>query len=526
MTTVAWLAPIAVPDSETGTISMKLLGITALAFTTLLLSSACGDDSEAEPKLEDDSADDEDDSADDADDGADDDDADDDDADDQPAYSFASNLVEGESSVSYGGQVWRHVALLDLNATIEGLTDAVERNALQPDEGVVIAELDFFLKFDPDNGNNHFLLSTDPEPAQSSYDDLSVEKDLISKLAGNDDATDHKDWDGGDFLGWGGAESPQALVVEWFEALEQNARDHADAPRKLNGIDLPVHVSDGGLDYQQLVQKFLTGAVAFSQGTDDYLDDATDGKGLLSENIQDGDEPFTLLEHAWDEAFGYFGAARDYDAYSDDEIAAADGRDDWQGYHDSNDDGEIDLKSEFNFGHSVNAAKRDRGSAETAPTDFTRDAFEAFVAGRQIISDAEGELSDAELDELREQRDAAVEAWEKSISATVVHYINDTLKDMATFGTDDYDFLAHAKHWGELKGFALVLQFNPRSPLNEDDLFSQLHEHLGTAPVLESADEDDIEAYKRALLDARELLGKAYDFDDDNLGDEDGENGW
>ena len=29
----------------------------------------------------------------------------------------------------------------------------------------------------------------------------------------------------------------------------------------------------------------------------------------------------TAMEHAWDEAFGYFGAARDYSRYTDEQLA-------------------------------------------------------------------------------------------------------------------------------------------------------------------------------------------------------------
>ncbi|NIS36531.1 MAG: DUF4856 domain-containing protein, partial [Actinobacteria bacterium] len=64
-----------------------------------------------------------------------------------------------------------------------------------------------------------------------------------------------------------------------------------------------------------------------------------------------------------------------YDQYTDDEIAAAGGRDDWQGTHDSDGDGAIDPAAEVNFGQSVNAAKRDRGAA--TDLDLSAQAFEA-----------------------------------------------------------------------------------------------------------------------------------------------------
>ena len=56
---------------------------------------------------------------------------------------------------------------------------------------------------------------------------------------------------------------------------------------------------------------------------------------------------------------------------------------------------------------------------------------------------------------------------EKAIAATVIHYINDTIGDMDS--GDEYDFYTHAKHWSEMKGFALGLQFNTNSPLHQSD---------------------------------------------------------
>ena len=116
-------------------------------------------------------------------------------------------------------------------------------------------------------------------------------------------------------------------------------------------------------------------------------------------------------------------------------------------------------------------------------------------------------------------------AWEKAISSSVVHYINDTLQDMGAIGTADYSFDDHAKHWSEMKGFALSFQFNPRSPMSGAD-FETLHGYFGVAPVLSSAGDAALADYAADLLAARALIGEAYGFDSANLGDDDGTNGW
>ena len=415
-----------------------------------------------------------------------------------------------------------------MKSYLGGLTDQIDSGDLAPAEGDIEQALESLFAFDSTTtGGEAVRLSTEPPTKQSTYDEISSDKDLVGKIAGNDATGQYVDWTVG-MAGWGdGTMSPEALVRHWFAQLDDLAVDRANnaTPQGPDGAPIgAVFVTATGQDLAQLLQKFLLGAVAFSQGADDYLDDDTEGKGLLSDNtMAEEGKPYSALEHAWDEGFGYFGAARDYADYTDDEIAAKGGRPEYaSGHHDFNRDGLIDLTSEYNFGHSQNAGKRDRGS--NVVTDFSGDAITAFTAGRLIIADAGGALDEDAMEALRAERNKALEAWEKAIAATVVHYVNDTLKDMGSFDTDDYSFLDHAKHWSELKGFALSLQFNRRSPILDD--YKALHEKIGDAPVLPDAGETAIDDYKVALIEARTLLGDAYGFEAENLGDADGEGGW
>ena len=76
----------------------------------------------------------------------------------------------------------------------------------------------------------------------------------------------------------------------------------------------------------------------------------------------------------------------------------------------------------------------DRGRS----TDLTGDAYMAFYKGRKLINDVAGALTPEQFEELKGYRNDAVNAWEKAIAATVIHYINDVLSDMAA---EQYDFL-------------------------------------------------------------------------------------
>ncbi len=439
-------------------------------------------------------------------------------------YEFESEFVSGQSSVNYTGQAMRQVLIAELTNYIGRLTDAV--NVTPPTDGKTLADLLFYYNFALTTGADVALtIESDPPLLQTIYNDFGGSRQLRDKTAGNDTSTDYKVWNTpGNFQGWseGGetANTPTKLIEYWFGMLDDLAfqRGAGTVPSEPGGAPIAqVYITENGQDLQQLIQKFLIVSVTFSQGSDDYLDDDVAGKGILSPNTQDGTSPYSVLEHAWDEAFGYFGPARDYDQYSDEELSGAGGRDGYTSYHDSSGDGKIDVTREYNFGISVNCAKRDRESAE--PTDFTKDAFDALVAGRQIIVDAGAEITPDQLDALKVQRDIVVTTWEKCIAATVVHYINETLADMEKFGTAEYSFEDHAGHWSELKGFSLGLQFNPKSPMNETTRFVDFHALVADAPVLpdDAGGQTAIDAYKADLAAARTIIQQAYGFSQANV---------
>jgi hypothetical protein len=446
-------------------------------------------------------------------------------------YEFESRFVPGESSVAYAGQTFRHVLIADLVAYIESLTAAIDAGTPSP-AGEVQAGLQFYFGFDATTSiQAPILLGTQPPPEQAEYGDISAGADLRSKLAGNLPDTDHADWST-EFVGWSGAggASPEALLLSWFAELDMlaNGRSLGTIPLGADGEPIAqVYVTPEGRDLKQLIQKFLLGAVVYARATDEYLDDGTAGAGLDVSNARVEDKPYSQLEHHWDEAFGYFGAARDYAAYTDEEIAGAGGRDGWsKSYHDTDADGAIDLLSELNFGNSQNAGKRDLGSAAAAPTDFTKHLNEAFLRGRAIIAGAGDELTAEERTALLAERDIIVAAWEQVIAATMVHYINESLQDLAKIEAGvDYVFLDHAEHWSELKGFALGLQFNPRSALTVEQ-FTELHAKIGDAPVVQGALGEELAGHRADLLEARALIQEAYGFDPANMGDDAGEGGW
>ena len=389
------------------------------------------------------------------------------------AYVFDSRFMEGESSVSYSGQVVRNLLLQDLKAT----TDSVGKDGARP---VAVSDLLKFYEYD-DALNLKTLTTTGALSAsESHYSALSTGKNLVGKIS--------------DELVIGYNQTADDLVREWFKGIADNSQDS-------DKLGTPMaYTTDDGVDMSQMINKVLIGAVPYYQATGVYLG------GLLERDnseARDGTDPYTSMEHAWDEAFGYFGAARDYSRYSDEQLAGK--VDDFT--FDSNGDGSIDFKSEYNFGLSRNAGKRDKGGSGV---DFTQEIFNAFLAGRTAITN-QGTVA-----EISAHRQAAANGMEKVIAATVVHYINDTLSDMSALGTADENIANLNKHWAEMKGYTVALQYNPFRLITDGQL-AELHGIMGKAPIYEkpgsNAYNTQVANYKRA----KDVMQAAYGFSNTNM---------
>ena len=462
-------------------------------------------------------------------------------------YAFTNSTYTADSdSVSYTGQTARQLL-------ISGLVDyMVSMEESGKSKADYLVDLDFFMSGDGADGaeTGFTLKNSDLNGAvvdnAATYGDVSSGKNLDGKIAGGNGEGSGETGKliGGEFFGWSDGLSvgslPINLIDLWIEQLADQASDGlADTISTVGGnVNVTsVHYDAEGRNKRQLLQKFLLGAVTFSQGTNDYFQ--ADFATQIS--LQEGTKNYTQAEHNYDEAFGYYGAARDNLAYTDLEARAKSGREEWKnGYYDSNDNGAIDPRSEFHFGNSQNCAKRDVGTASNAnPTDLSGEATRAFLAGRKILSNAAvtGMLSAGEETALAGHVQTAALTWEKCIAATVIHYINDVTADMAEFSNGSYadvdNFTTLGTHWSEMKGFALGLQFSPFSPfrdasvtaVNLNDL-KQLLADLGDSPMLAdgsqggviASDPDaSITAYLSALSSARQTLQDAYGFDADNV---------
>lgn len=221
-----------------------------------------------------------------------------------------------------------------------------------------------------------------------------------------------------------------------------------------------TYVRADGVDLKQMVEKTLMGAVFYYRAVNDYLNPiaskdnstVTPGQG-------------TTMEHAWDEAFGYFGAARDFNTYTDAEIISP-------GKKDSNGDGTFDPQSEVNYYYAQTAAKRDAGAsafASGSQTNFTGTIFSEFLKGRAGISNKEYSPRDNAVTSIKQN-------WDKIIAATVIHYINEVKSDITNSGVD------LNKHWAEMKGYFNMIPHNNTNMLGTSNI-ATINGYIGNKPA-------------------------------------------
>ena len=388
-------------------------------------------------------------------------------------FVFESRFEEhaGESSVSYSGQVVRNLLVNDIKSLIAsnvGGGNTATINSMMAN----------------DDPNLAIYTGSGLNTVQTKYHDISTSQ-LNDRLAAVTSYTDP---------GYGA--NAQDMITGWVAESEGYS------------------VRPGGLDLGQMTQKVMWGAIAYWQGTSKYMSKIPNDDNTMSD---DGD-PYTAMEHHWDESFGYFGAARDYNTgYSDDTDRKTDP------YNDSNGDGLIDFKTEYNMGWAVTAAKRDLVDGVAVDYDFTKTIFDAYLEGRTLI------YNQAPLDEILVQRDIILNTWEKVVAAVSIHYINDTLSDLeALISAGDsnlaWDNLPESGdgykyniHWAEMRAYAHGLIYNDFKLISDADIATVLG-YMGTAPAYnDGSDFSAMQTLHDNLALAKPILQAAYGFSDAHM---------
>ena len=229
----------------------------------------------------------------------------------------------------------------------------------------------------------------------------------------------------------------------------------------------------------------------YNQAVDNYLDEKLRADNKPNDKPYKEGAAYTGKEHSWDEAFGYFGTPVHTLTLSPQAVyeinkqgSKSEKPEDALALADYNKDGAVDLKSEMAFGPAYYAAGFDKSG-----TDYLHTITRAFIDGRKVITEANGAaLTDEQRGALQGYAETIRTNWEQVLAEAVFKYAGSVYKDLGKLevildsgGDPAKAFRAYAKHWGELKGFALALQTG-RDNLGETAV--RLNRIIGFGPVL------------------------------------------
>lgn len=229
----------------------------------------------------------------------------------------------------------------------------------------------------------------------------------------------------------------------------------------LNGqIGTPaVYTAQNGTDAAELLHKTLLGSVLYYQGTNllNTLFNYNNTALLGSSN-------YTAMEHAWDEAFGYYGASVDADTYLNTDLVAPNGN-----YRDTNLNGVIEANGEYNFNFVTQAAVLMLNNPNT--TNYNETIFKAFLTGRTAISNKNDTMR-------RQQAQVIVENWEKLLANNALYHAQKLATEISLPSPDTTII---NQHWSAMMGYICALQYNSNKIITQAQIV-QLKALAGNAP--------------------------------------------
>ncbi|MGM0587156.1 MAG: DUF4856 domain-containing protein [Bacteroidota bacterium] len=385
-------------------------------------------------------------------------------------YDFPSRILPDTSSVYYPEPIVQNLLIEDLGLLLDEIT--TER---APDQPVATQALLAYYEHRDSYQMDIQSRGSQFTPKSQHYSDIASGVDLASKIS--DDP----------IIGFDQFEDQTAdqLVRAWMDSIEvfTSNPDRRNTPRAVT--------TTSQLHLGEMIPTLLLGSVVYHQATGKYLSLVHDQNNTISS--ANNTYPYTDMEHYWDQAFGYFGAARDYHSYSDSALARLDGFP----YRDSNADEVIDMTREYNFRFAKIAGQRN-ASVHEQETDFTQQLFDAFLKGRTDITNTtfNGNIE-------RNARNLA-QTWDALVAASVIHYINQTKFALLAEPIDQNNL---NKQWANLRAFVIMLQYNPLKRITNNEL-RELVSLIGDRPP----SQEQFTSYQDKLETARYKLKQIYEF--------------
>ncbi|MBK9593131.1 MAG: DUF4856 domain-containing protein [Crocinitomicaceae bacterium] len=209
-----------------------------------------------------------------------------------------------------------------------------------------------------------------------------------------------------------------SLFIDYMDSLAIASADFANTAADGQAGTLTSGTSTylfaaNGIEYTQLIEKGLMGAVFMYQATNIYFGSDKMGADNTAAVNAGAGEYYTAMEHHWDEAFGYFGVPVDFPT---------------------------NLTGIKFWGKYCNSRDAQLGCNAVM--------MNAFKRGRAAISQDELTIRDEEILKLRKM-------WEKISAAQAVAYLEEA---KTNFGVDNAKFLHELS---EAYAFILCLKYVP-----------------------------------------------------------------
>ena len=299
------------------------------------------------------------------------------------------------------------------------------------------------------------------------------------------------------FTQWG--DEITADIQEWCQTIADNSQE----PAKLGTYRVYID-EETGFDLGEMFQKGVKGGVMLGHGLHGYFRNVH--KKENDQVVIWGTDTliYTEMEHHLDEAFGYYGAARNFYDFTLEELAD---RENGRNYRDNYDvDGFIDFRSEYNFSFALDAAQRDVTSA--TGTEYASTIYEAFYQARRSIVQKQ-------YDSLIYQKTIILEHWEKVNAATAIHYLNAlrSALDLLEVGDADAIELVY-KYWSALFKYVELFRYNYDNNFTEWEYARDNFVRTTDVPYPKAlVDEvDKIPAYRQRLMELRTMLEERFGF--------------
>jgi hypothetical protein len=218
----------------------------------------------------------------------------------------------------------------------------------------------------------------------------------------------------------------QTQIETWMDAAAASSSSTQTAAQGIAGIATSLDGNEkflfdaNGFEPAELIEKGIMGAVFYYQAVGVYLTESKTGSAVDNTTITEGEG--TPLQHHWDEAFGYFGAPKDFPT-----------------------------NTATRFWAKV-CAERNAQLASSAAL------MTAFITGRAAINHDDHETKAEQITIIRD-------TWEKVIAATAIHELNEAKSHLGDDALRNHEI-------SEAIAYTRALKYSPTKKITDSQIQS------------------------------------------------------